>query len=333
MSYLIRSASLTNYVEVARSVGLDPYQQLRTAGIGQSALLYPDTKIPAAAVGRLLEASAQAAGIDDLGLRMAETRQLSNLGPLAFVVREEPTLRRALQAMTHYLRLQNEALSMRIEETGGHGDHPRRRHRWVLGFGAPGKRTRAGGAVPDIAHVSRRRLEAAQRLCFRMQRRPALPPTSAYLAPTSNSARNSTVSSASAPISMRPSRPTMSGMAPFVRNYLDAMLAQSQATMGEQIRQWVTIMLPMAECSIERAAAHLGVDRRTVHRHLARNGESFSTIVETVRAELIMRYVGSRDRPLSQVATLLGFSSSSAFSRWFRSRFGCSVSQWRRQHH
>ncbi len=98
MSYQLRSASLTNYVEVARSVGLEPYQQLRAAGINRSALLDPDIMIPAEAVGRLLEASAQAAAIEDFGLRLAETRQLSILGPLGFVVQGQPTLRKALES-------------------------------------------------------------------------------------------------------------------------------------------------------------------------------------------------------------------------------------------
>src|SRR5947209_1756083 len=119
MAYLLRSASLTNYVEVARSVGLDPYRQLSAAGINRSVLLDPDIKIPAEAVGRLLQASAQAAGIDDFGLRMAETRELSNLGPLGFVAREEPTLRKTLNSIAHYLRLQNEAVFLRVEETEG----------------------------------------------------------------------------------------------------------------------------------------------------------------------------------------------------------------------
>ncbi|MEX3969009.1 AraC family transcriptional regulator, partial [Paraburkholderia sp. EG286B] len=54
MSYLLRSAALTNYVEVARSVGLDPYQQLGDAGIERSVLLDPDIMIRAEAVARLL---------------------------------------------------------------------------------------------------------------------------------------------------------------------------------------------------------------------------------------------------------------------------------------
>jgi AraC-like DNA-binding protein len=76
-------------------------------------------------------------------------------------------------------------------------------------------------------------------------------------------------------------------------------------------------------------AQHLGVDRRTVHRHLAHCDASYSSIFDAVQVELVMRYVDSRDRPLSDVATFFGFSSLSAVSRWFGGRFGCSVSTWR----
>ena len=41
------------------------------------------------------------------------------------------------------------------------------------------------------------------------------------------------------------------------------------------------------------------------------------------------RYVKDRGRSLSEVAYLLGFSGSSAFSRWFRERFGSSPTSWR----
>ena len=83
MTGLVRSACLTHYAEVARSLGLDPLQQLRAVELSPRCLQQLDLKIPVEAVGRLLENSAQAAGVEDFGLRMAEQRKLSNLGPLA----------------------------------------------------------------------------------------------------------------------------------------------------------------------------------------------------------------------------------------------------------
>ena len=88
-------------------------------------------------------------------------------------------------------------------------------------------------------------------------------------------------------------------------------------------------MLPSGLCSADSVATRLGVDRRTVHRHLAREGKTFSAIMDSVRAELVTRYVGNRERPLASVAELLGFSALSAFSRWFKSEFRGSVTEWR----
>jgi Arabinose-binding domain of AraC transcription regulator, N-term len=117
MARMIRSACLTDYVGVSRSVGLNPYRMLDAAGLPRASLSDPDMMIPAGAVGRLLEASAKAAGIDDFGLRLAEMRGLSNLGPVGLVVREQPTIRKAIEALIRYIRLHNEAVSLRIEET------------------------------------------------------------------------------------------------------------------------------------------------------------------------------------------------------------------------
>jgi len=41
------------------------------------------------------------------------------------------------------------------------------------------------------------------------------------------------------------------------------------------------------------------------------------------------RYIRDSDRPLSVVAEMLGFSALSVLSRWFRGKFGCSMSVWR----
>ena len=96
-NYLMRSAGLTNYEEVARSVGLDPYQLLQSVGLSPSLLTEQDAWIPTDSFYAVMEESARVAGIEDFGLRIAEKRRLSNLGTIALVAREEPTIRKALE--------------------------------------------------------------------------------------------------------------------------------------------------------------------------------------------------------------------------------------------
>ncbi|QYY28255.1 MULTISPECIES: AraC family transcriptional regulator [Cupriavidus] len=328
MAYQLRSAALTNYVEVARAVGLDPYQQLRAARISRSVLLDPDIRIPAQAVSRLLESSANAAGIQDFGLRMAETRQLSNLGPLAFAMRQEPTLRRALESMARYLRLQNEAIAMRIEEAEGLVMLRQEALTGVAGSLRQSTDLVVGVLYRVLALVLGPKWRPRS-ICFSHA---APGSTAMYLRLFGmpvlfNQEFDGIICVASDLEVPLPSYdPTMARQ---VQQYLDTMLAQSDATISDKVRRLVLALLPSGACTIERVAQHMGVDVRTVQRRLANYDETFSAIVTATRVDLATRYLENRERPLSEVATLLGFGSLSAFSRWFGGHFGCSVSKWR----
>jgi AraC-like DNA-binding protein len=51
--------------------------------------------------------------------------------------------------------------------------------------------------------------------------------------------------------------------------------------------------------------------------------------VHTTREALAERYLAAERYSLTDVSELLGFTSPSAFSRWFRQRFGASPTTWR----
>jgi len=118
-------------------------------------------------------------------------------------------------------------------------------------------------------------------------------------------------------------------MSRHIRQYLEPLLARTDATVSDNVRRLVYGSLSSGRCSVERIASSLSMDRRTLYRHLARDRETFSSIVDTVRIDLAQRYVQDRGRSLSEVARVLGFSCLSAFSRWFRHKFGRSPLSWR----
>ena len=55
MSTLIRSASLTNFTEIAQQCGLDPLALVRAVGLPAKCLSDPDLKVDTHMVVRLLE--------------------------------------------------------------------------------------------------------------------------------------------------------------------------------------------------------------------------------------------------------------------------------------
>ena len=86
MTRMVRAAALTNYFDVAQQVGLNPLPLLSNAGLSRAMLDNPDHKIPASAVVTLLEESARAADCQSFGLRMAETRQISDFGAVGLLI-------------------------------------------------------------------------------------------------------------------------------------------------------------------------------------------------------------------------------------------------------
>src|SRR6185369_1629036 len=118
MAGLIRSASLTRYAEVARQCGLEPGRMLAEFKLPPRALADPELMVPIDSVRGLLEASAERSGVEGFGLLMAEARSLGNLGPLGLLLREQPTVRLALEALVREGRRLNDALFLTIEDSG-----------------------------------------------------------------------------------------------------------------------------------------------------------------------------------------------------------------------
>src|SRR5262245_35904668 len=298
-------------------------------GVPRACLQNPDLKIPASAFGRLLEASAKASDRIDFGLRLAEHRQLSHLGPVGLIVREQPTVRKAVEAMIGYMRLHNEALSLRMEPI---------EDEVLIG---PVLATRLAVPARQAVELSVGMIYRILRLFLGSTWRPRAVAFT-HVAPSDRATHARVFGGARLEFrhdhngilcSIRdleaPITAADPGMARYVQQYLDAIGARPSITVGDKVRELVWVLLPSQTCSVERVAQHLGVDRRTVHRQLIRQGETFSRIVDAVRGEMVARYVGDPGRRLTVVASMLGFSALSAFSRWFQGRYGCSASEWR----
>jgi len=120
-------------------------------------------------------------------------------------------------------------------------------------------------------------------------------------------------------------------MAHFAQRLVDSSAPSHAHTTGAQVRQLVVSLLGSGHCTVDAVAHHLGTTRRTIHRQLAREDQTYSDIVESVRRELAARYVNEKRRTLSEVSALLGFSGPSGFSRWHRRAFRQTASATRKK--
>ena len=332
MKKLHRSTCLTNYVELSQSLNISPMDQLRRVNISAACLTNPDTMIPASSFIQLLENSAEAAGVEDFGLRLAEGRQISNLGPLSFVLRSQPTMRKALEAMRDYSHLQAEAVAFLFEESDGIliireelvSDRPeptRQATELSLGVLYRTLRVLLGSEWRPTA------------LCFRHS-----PPNDLTVYrrvfDTTRLQFNSNIDGiiCRAAILDDPLPNYDPETARYMQKLLDVINTRPAESATDKVRQLIWLLLPTGRCSVQIVAQHLGLDRRTLHRHLQRNGQTFSDLLDSVRIDLAVKYLAHYHRPLKDLAELLGFSEPSAFARWFAKRFGCSATAWRQRH-
>ena len=320
MPSLIRSASLTHFCEIAEQCGLEPQALVRAVGLPLRCLSEPDLKIEADAVARLLELAAQQAQEPAFGLRMGESRRLSNLGPLGLLLRDEPTLRHALDAIVRHIRMHNEALVVRIEEVG-----QQVLIREDFTMDSPEPRRQAVELAMAVTHRLLSLFMGAswrpQRVCF------------AHSAPTDRRMHrrvfgdrvefshefNGLMCARSDLLQPNPSADPV--MARYAQELIASRAVQPPSFTG-QVQALILLLLPLGQCKVEVVAQHLGCDRRTVTRRLALENTAFLSLVNAQRRSMLSQLLSDPSRTLAQVSSLLGFAAPSAFSRWYRLAFG-----------
>ena len=267
----------------------------------------------------------------DFGLGLAETRPLSFLGPLSLAIRDAGTLREALDTASRYLPLHRDGVVLSLEKMddaaiykmvvlASRSSHPRQSVEAGVGVWHRIIRQLLGGAQRThtvwFSHSAPADMTAHQRM----------------FGPGVEFGRDCTgilleTRDLDAPL---PAADLL--MAQHVQQYLEPMLAQINVTLSEKTRQLVYDLLPSGRCSVEQLAARLDMNPRTLHRYLARAGDTCWSIVDDVRVSLARRFVEDDGLSFGDISDSLGFSNRSAFSRWFRTSFASSPTEWRDLH-
>ncbi|MFZ6049722.1 AraC family transcriptional regulator [Pseudomonas sp. CR3202] len=328
---MVRAAALTNYIEVAQHLGLNPQQLLRQVGLSQSLIDNPDQRLPTSAVAALLEESARAANCPTFGLRMAESRQLSDFGVISLLLSHQPTLRDALDVIVNYRHLLNESLALYVDEVG----------KTVI---------LREEIISDTSAPMRQGMELAIGVLFRM--------CSALLG--SNWRPLSVNFSHDAPPELqlhrrvfgckmefgsefngivcqvadldKPNPLADPAMARHAQRLVETLPGAARQSTLNDVRKAIYLLLPMGRSTIEQIAQSLGLNVRTLQRRLEESQVTFSDLINEARRDLVLRYMENPRYSLSRIADLLGYSVPSSFTRWFTCQFGKSPAAWRREH-
>lgn len=323
----VRAASLTSYLEVARFAGLDPYAMLREAGISPGFLDDPENRYQADAIVGLLEDSAHKSGCESFGLMMAECRNFASLGPLSLLLQHLPTVRDVVLALIDYRRHMNELLNFALDERGAetlvrlellaHHAKPQIVELSVAMICIVLRGASGGRWQPLAIHFIREPpedLSVVNRL---------------FAVPVRYRSHFNGV--ASTPAAMATANPLADeAMARHAQRLLALVpLPPERNPISDRARRAITLLLPTGWATLEPVARNLGLTPRALQRGLEKEHRSFAGLLNEVRRELAQRYLVDSARPIGTVAALIGYSSLSAFGRWFTAEFGSSPQIWR----
>ncbi len=327
MTALVRAAALNNVAELAQELGYDLAAGLRRVGLRSAMTRHPDQLIEAGRAAALLEDIARRADCPAFGLRIAARRQLSNFGVVSLLLMHQPTLRQVLLTLIEHLHLLNEGLAIQVEDAG----------QLVI--------LREELALPVQAPQS---IELAIAVLYRMgqsllgERWQPTRVSFSHDAPASlafhqqffrcrlefNAGFNGLVCRAADLDVPNPMADPV--LADYARKMIATLPGGRQRSVEQDVRKTIYLMLPTGRATCKAVAQGLGSSMRTLQRALDAEGLNFKQIVNDVRCELARRYLADSRHGLGEVATMLGYSTHSAFTRWFGQQFGASPEAWRR---
>jgi AraC-like DNA-binding protein len=98
-----------------------------------------------------------------------------------------------------------------------------------------------------------------------------------------------------------------------------------------QVRHLINQALSTGDCSIDRVAGSLAINKRTLQRQLKEHDTSYKNLLEEVRFDIARRYLRESSGSLTILADMLCYSELSVFSNAFRQHYGMSPREWKRQ--
>ncbi len=326
----MRTANLTGFTALVRSLGADPRAILERHGIDPRIIHDPDAFIDSKALVDVLEFCSVTLREPLFGLKLAQAQEVDVYGSVAALCRASSTVREALGCFVDYIPVIHSPVPLLELVEGRDTAEIRWRVQTDLGTNAQASlqavllnlkllRLLCGpDFYPTHVHLSinvrpQDIPEVEQRLGCAFHARAQ---TNAIAFPASF--LNQPIASANRLLFR------------LLGGYLERVKASSRKTVVERVEDYVRGSLPLGNCSIEHCAKKLGTSVRTLQANLSENGLRFSDILERLRVDLAKVHLEKEGLSLDAVAALLGYSDQSSFGRAFKRWTGLPPQQFRR---
>jgi AraC-like DNA-binding protein len=315
-------------VESLERQGIDAEPALRSAELSRAALVSLDNRVPYERVMRLWETSALAARDPFFGIHTAESLPPGAFDVVEYIAMTSVTVGEALDRVSHYVRLLDDYSTLRLIIEPGDA-------RLIRLVPAPG--LQYDEFVMALIFLRCQQSSGvhwkAKRISFPHERRgDASELARLFGCPVTFGAPEIELRFSPSVLAL-PQKHSDSRLLGILLRYADSLLAALPergdliAVASSTIARNMARGLP----SLQATAASLRMPGRTLQRRLAREGTTHSTLVDEVRRDLALKYMGDAALSIGEIAYLLHFSDSATFYRAFRRWTGAAPSEYRRR--
>lgn len=334
MSEQTTSASwVRGIVERLKSAGLDVHALFAEAQLDLAALDKPDTRYDTEKISLLWELAASRSGNPVIGLAGPDAPLPAAFDVVAYAMMSCQTPLAGLNFLLRYQRVVSDAVMVTLDEdVGGY---------WV-GIRLSGGRRPVPRQRIDFVFTT---LLSFFRWITCTEMRP-LAMEFAHPAPTDSrtytdvfqcplrfdaGANRMLFSHADLSLPLKASNPVLAELHDRYASECLARLEKSRISI--RTRESIIRRLPMGDPVRGEIARELCMSERTLQRRLAEEGTTFQQMVDDTRRELAQRYLDQPQLGLAQVASRLGFTDRSTFSRACKRWFHLTPSEYRNRLH
>ncbi len=316
------------------TLGLDPRDSIRIAGLTSDELRDPDALVAYESLIRLWEEMLARFPGRALGLEYASYLTPRNLGVLGYACSHCRDLGGALELYARYCRIADPHLVMTIERSEGHarvafGHEPR-----VEAMAEPLEMM-----IAALAFTARRMnpgMRPPVEVCFRHAQRHPMPRyEQVFEAPVRFEAGFTGVCFAEAALAL-PILGADLTMGKYLQQQVEALERTRRPVpaaepLDARVRTAIDEGLLSGATDQAAVARTLGVSSRSLQRGLQALGTSFSEQLDTVRRERSLQLLRTPELSVREIAFMLGYADPRAFYRCFRRWTGHTPAEHRRE--
>ena len=325
---MLRIGATIGVPQVLRSLGADPAVVLAEAGIDIELFDNPNNLISYPARGQMMAHCANRTGCPHFGLLVGQQAGLSSFGLVGSLAKYSRNAGEALRSLVRYMHLHVRGATTTLTVDSGLAVleyqiyHARALGNDQVGDGAVAV---AFNIMHDLCGSDWEPIEVRFvhskpedvtpfRQFFRV---PLRFDTEQYAVVFSATWLNRSLSD------------TSPELLHLLQREVDKLDVQQEGDILEQVRSLLRTTLATGHSSADQVAELFSINRRTLNRQLNVVGTNFREVLDEVRFELARQLLEDSAMEIVHIASFLGYSNASAFTRAFRRWSSTTPANWR----